>query len=117
MKNKVHLTIHVPGGFIDPLDYFWTCFRYDIGRIQDDLEYVDPLSARDAWRITKAIGKAVENAFDLSPSNLKYLIILAVNNSYWGGPEGMWEELFDEADIEFSYEVKPMPSVDVSDAA
>lgn len=54
---------------------------------------------------------------DVSPSKRKYLIILAVNNCYWGGPEGMWEELFDDADIEFSYEVKPMPGEESADAA
>lgn len=95
MNNKVHLTIHVPGGFIDPLDHFWVAFGYDIGRMTG-YDFGIPLRAVEAWRIARALGKSAENAISLSPSKRKYLLILAVNNCYWGGPDGMWEELFDD---------------------
>ena len=106
-----------PGGVVHPDDYFWLLFKFDVAKIVEEYQDFATIRARDAWRIAKALGVAAQHAMDVSPSKRKYLIILAVNNCYWGGPDGMWEELFDEADIEFSYEVKPMPGEESADAA
>ena len=109
MANKVHLNIHFPGGGVDPWDLFWVLFKHDVAKIAEEYQDFETIRARDAWRIAKAIGKAAEHSFDVCPIKRQYYLTLAVNDTYLGGPDGMWEELFDDADVEFSYEVKPMP--------
>lgn len=114
--NKIHLAIHFPGGAIDLMDLFWVLFRYDVRAITEAYQDFERITARNAWRIAKAFGKAAENSFDVCPIKRKYYLVLSVNNVYSGGHEGMWEELFDDGDVQLSYNVKPMPR-EVADAA
>ena len=114
--NTIHLTIHHPGGTIDPLDAFWVLFNERLRLIDEEYQYVEKLRARDAWRIAKAFGHAAQQSFDVLPVKRQFYIGLGVNGRYYGGPDGMWEELFDDADVELSYEVKSMPG-EVADAA
>lgn len=114
--NKIHLTIHFPGGTIDPMDLFWVLFRYDVRAIAEAYQDIETITARDAWRIAKAFGKAAENSFDVCPIKRKYYLVLSVNGCYSGGHEGMWEKLFDDGDVQLSYDVKPMPG-EIADAA
>lgn len=115
MKNKIHLTIHFPGGVLDPLDLFWVLFNHDLKRIADEHQDFETIRARDAWRIARAIGKAAENALDLSPAKRKYHLILAVNGSYLGGPRACGKN--SSTTLTSSFEVKPMPGEEAPDAA
>lgn len=114
--NRIHLTIHFPGGAIDPVDLFWALFQHNVRAIAEAYQDFETITARDAWRIAKALGKAAENSFDVCPIKRKYYLVLSVNCCYSGGADGMWEELFDDADVQLSYDVKPMPGK-VADAA
>lgn len=85
----------------DPEDYFWLLLRFDVAKIAEVYQNFATIRARDAKRIAKALGVAAQHAMDVSPSKRRYLLILGVNNCYFVGPDGMWEELFDDGDIEF----------------
>ncbi|HEV7246227.1 MAG TPA: hypothetical protein VGN93_04475 [Shinella sp.] len=61
--NKIHLTIHFPGGAIDPMDVFWVLFKHDVHRVEEEYQDFEVITARDAWRIAKAFGYAAQHRF------------------------------------------------------
>lgn len=84
-------------------------FNDDVHNIAEEYQNFETIRARDAWRIAKAFGQPASYAFDVLPITRQYYLVLSVNDCYWGGPDGMWQKLLDDADVELSYEVKPMP--------